>query len=73
MVAGTEKRLERAEKHRKEWGKTIGYRYYISSLKGDIETLSRAVRGHWSIEIMHWHLDVTFREDADAAIDKVFA
>lgn len=36
-------------------------RYYISSLgcqKGEFE---RAVRGHWAIESMHWHLDVTFR------------
>ena len=38
-------------------------RYFISSLKGDMETISRAVRGHWSIESMHWHPDVTFRED----------
>ena len=32
------------------------------------ELISRAVRGHWSIESMHWHLDVTFREDADTTI-----
>lgn len=48
-------------------------RYYISSLSGDIETFSRAVRGHWSVESMHWHLDVTFREDANTTIDKVAA
>lgn len=48
-------------------------RYFISSLKGDIETISRAVRGHWSIESMHWHLDVTFREDANATLDKMSA
>lgn len=46
------------------------YRYYISSLKEDIEVFARAVRGHWSIESMHWHLDVTFREDANTTIDK---
>ena len=45
------------------------YRYFISSLKEDIELISRAVRGHWSIESMHWHLDVTFREDANTTID----
>lgn len=45
-------------------------RYYISSLKGDIELFSRAVRGHWSVESMHWHLDVTFKEDADRTLDK---
>ena len=48
-------------------------RYFISSLKGDMETISRAVRGHWSIESMHWHLDVTFREDANATLDKMSA
>lgn len=49
------------------------YRYFISSLKTDIEQASRAVRGHWSIESMHWHLDVTFREDANTTIDKMAA
>ncbi len=48
-------------------------RYYISSLPLDIETMSRAVRGHWSVESMHWHLDVTFREDANHTIDKTAA
>lgn len=38
-----------------------------------METLVRAVRGHWSVESMHWHLDVTFRKDANATIDKVSA
>ncbi|VYT31917.1 Uncharacterised protein [Tyzzerella nexilis] len=28
-------------------------RYFISSLREDIELISRAVRGHWSIESMH--------------------
>ena len=48
-------------------------RYYISSLETDIETMSSAVRGHWHIESMHWHLDVTFKEDANQTIDKVAA
>lgn len=47
----------------------VEYRYFISSLKADIELFSRAVRGHWSVESMHWHLDVTFREDADTTLD----
>ena len=49
------------------------YRYYISSLKNDIELFSRAVRRHWSVEVMHWHLDVTFREDANQTIDNFAA
>lgn len=49
------------------------YRYFISSLKQDINLFSRAVRQHWSVEVMHWHLDVTFREDANKTIDKTAA
>lgn len=59
-----EKTIRREGKERKE------YRYYISSLKEDIELFSRAVRGHWSVESMHWHLDVTFKEDANTTLDK---
>ena len=32
--------------------KTEEYQYFISSLKSDIETIARAVRGHWSVESM---------------------
>lgn len=53
-----------------EKGERKEYRYYISSLGADIETFKRAVRGHWSVESMHWHLDVTFREDANTTLDK---
>ncbi len=59
-----EKTIWKEGKEKKE------YRYYISSLKEDIEQFSRAVRGHWSIESMHWHLDVTFKEDANTTLDK---
>ena len=48
-------------------------RYYISSLKEDIELFSKCVRQHWSVEIMHWHLDVTFKEDANKTLDKTAA
>lgn len=46
------------------------YRYFISRLKADINLFSRAVRGHWSVESMDWHLNVTFREDADTTLGK---
>ena len=55
---------------RDEKGERKENRYYLSSLGSDIETLKRAIRGHWSIESMHWHLDVTFREDANTTLDK---
>ena len=62
---GMEEKTIRGEK-----GEKKEYRYYISSLGPDIETFKRAVRGHWSVESMHWHLDVTFREDANTTLDK---
>jgi predicted transposase YbfD/YdcC len=61
------------------WIKAIGYsvritehadgsgtdevRYYVLSRYVSGKRFSEAVRGHWSIESMHWVLDVTFRED----------
>ena len=62
---GMEEKTIRSEK-----GEKKEYRYYISSLAPDIETFKRAVRGHWSVESMHWHLDVTFKEDANTTLDK---
>ena len=48
-------------------------RYYISSLSSDIVQFSEAVRGHWSVESMHWQLDVTFKEDTDRMLDQTAA
>ena len=48
-------------------------RYFISSLKLDVVEAACAIRGHWMVESMHWHLDVTFREDQDHTLDKVVA
>ncbi len=36
---------------------TVENRYYISSFKDDIDLFARTVREHWSVEIMHWHLE----------------
>jgi len=44
--------------------KTCEVRYFISSLRPDPHKLGRAIRSHWSIESMHWVLDVVFGEDA---------
>ncbi len=59
-----EKTIQKDGQEKKE------FRYYISSLNEDIELFSRAVRGHWSVESMHWQLDVTFKEDASTTLDK---
>lgn len=45
-------------------------RYFIISFKKDIETFARCVRGHWSVESMHWLLDVVYREDHKQNLDK---
>lgn len=40
-------------------------RYYISSEEENATYYNNLVRGHWGIENqLHWHLDVTFNEDA---------
>jgi predicted transposase YbfD/YdcC len=48
-------------------------RYFISSLAVMILLFAKAVRGHWAIESMHWHLDVTFREDSSKTLDATAA
>ena len=41
-------------------------RYYISNEEQDAAFYNTLIRGHWSIENqLHWHLDVTFNEDAN--------
>jgi predicted transposase YbfD/YdcC len=43
-------------------------RYYISSREQTADYFNAAVRGHWGIEnLLHWHLDITFNEDANRA------
>ena len=41
-------------------------RYYLSNAQeGSASYFNKLVRGHWGIENhLHWHLDVTFQEDA---------
>jgi len=54
-------------------GESCDIRYFISSLEPSIDLFSKAVRGHWSVESMHWHLDVTFREDKNQTYEKTAA
>ena len=53
--------------------KSVESRYFISSLKPNIDEFERAVRGHWSVESMHWQLDVLFREDQNHTLSKTGA
>ena len=51
--------------------KSIEIRYYISSLYNDIDTFSKAIRQHWSVENkLHWHLDFTFEQDESSTMNK---
>lgn len=51
--------------------KSVEFRYYISSLYNDIQTFSKAIRQHWSVENkLHWHLDFTFKQDSNSTMDK---
>jgi predicted transposase YbfD/YdcC len=53
--------------------KTKETRYFISSLALMILFFAKTVRGHWAIESMHWHLDVTFKEDSNKTLDATAA
>lgn len=47
---------------------TVERRYYLCSLKLEVEAFAQAVRGHWGVENkLHWTLDVCFREDHSRA------
>ncbi len=52
---------------------SVDSRYYISSLPVDIGLFSTSIRDHRSIERLHWHLDVTFREAHSRTLDKTAA
>ena len=46
-----------------EKGQTNEWHYYISSRKLTAEELLKHARSEWSVETMHWLLDVHFGED----------
>jgi predicted transposase YbfD/YdcC len=49
---------------------SVELRYFISSVT-DAELCAEAIRGHWRVEnVLHWHLDVSFSDDADMTTDK---
>lgn len=51
-------------------GKTSEWHYYISSRKMNAEELLHHARMEWSVEAMHWLLDIHFEEDWCRVEDK---
>ena len=51
-------------------GKSSEWHYYISSKKLTVEELLHHARKEWSVETMHWLLDVHFEEDWCRVEDK---
>lgn len=50
---------------------TTEIRYYISNLSNNIMEFSNAIRNEWLIENkLHWHLDITFKEDNNSTFEK---
>lgn len=54
----------------KDGKKSEETRFFISSLPVNAKEFGRCIRGHWVVESFHWHLDVTFREDANQTLEK---
>lgn len=49
---------------------SVETRYFISSVT-DAGLCAESIRGHWAVEnVLHWHLDVSFADDADMTTDK---
>jgi predicted transposase YbfD/YdcC len=50
---------------------SIEYQYYISSLFINIDLFSKVIKYEWQVENkLHWHLDVTFRQDKNTTLNK---
>ena len=47
----------------KDGTETSEVRYYINRIQPKVKLFAESVRSHWSIESMHWILDVVFKED----------
>lgn len=59
------KSIGQAITHVERDGKTSAeIRYYLSSRPAKVKEFATSVRNHWSIESMHWVLDVVFHDDA---------
>ena len=76
-MVGSKGKMERCQKYwyggkiiEKDDEIRVERRYYITSLQTDATLFAKAVRGHWDIEVMHWYLDVLFKEDSHKVLNK---
>lgn len=57
---------------KKDGTKSVEERYFLTSLIPDASLFAIVVRRHWHVEnLLHWVLDVTFREDSQRTRNKV--
>ena len=55
---------KKTTKNLKAGGYSTEERYYLCSFPADVELFALCVRRHWHVEnLLHWVLDVTFRQD----------
>ncbi len=62
--------VQKRKKGSEEWGVSEEWHYYISSRNITAEELLHHARMEWSVESMHWLLDVHFGEDCCRIADK---
>lgn len=71
LVKNTRKNAKDKTKKIKKTLTTVENRYYISSRQVNVKEFSYATREYWSVENkVHWHLDVTFCQDANRTTNK---
>ena len=71
LVKNARKNAKNKDKKIKKTLTTVENRYYISSRQVNIKEFSYATREYWSVENkVHWHLDVTFCQDANKTTNK---
>ena len=57
---------------RKDGTESVEERYFLTSLIPDASLFAIVVRRHWHVEnLLHWVLDVTFKEDSQRTRNKV--
>lgn len=63
--------IKKTVRNTKTGEETVEKRYYICSFKADVKLFALAIRRHWHIEnLLHWCLDVVFKEDSLRIKDK---